>query len=51
VDKLRELSLVTDDGQERLAAVALPEAKRRLDQIWDNLFTYNERLLGSETGR
>jgi hypothetical protein len=40
VGKLRRLRLVDDDGQGRLTAVALDEAKRRLDQIWDGLFAY-----------
>ena len=40
VGKLRRLRLVDDDGQGRLTAVALDEAKRRLDQIWDDLFAY-----------
>jgi hypothetical protein len=40
VGKLRRLRLV-DDGQGRLTAVTLDEAKRRLDQTWDNLFAYN----------
>ena len=40
VGKLRRLRLVDDDGQGRLTAVTLDEAKRRLDQIWDNLFAY-----------
>jgi hypothetical protein len=41
VSKLRRLQLVDDDGQGRLIAVTLDEAKRRLDQIWDNLFAYD----------
>jgi hypothetical protein len=41
VGKLRRLRLVDDDGQGRLTAVTLDEAKRRLDQIWDNLFAYH----------
>jgi hypothetical protein len=41
VGKLRRLRLVDDDGQGRLTAVTLDEAKRRLDEIWDNLFTYH----------
>ena len=40
VGKLRRLRLVDDDGQGRLTAVTLDEAKRRLDQIWDELFAY-----------
>ena len=40
VGKLRRLRLVDDDGQGRLTAVTLDEAKRRLDQIWDDLFAY-----------
>jgi hypothetical protein len=42
VAKLRRLRLVTDDGQGRLSAVSLDEGKRRLDETWDNLFTYHE---------
>jgi hypothetical protein len=38
---LRRPRLVDDDGQGRLTAVTLDEAKRRLDQIWDNLFAYH----------
>ncbi len=41
VGKLRRLCLVDEDGQGRLTAVTLDEAKRRLDEIWDNLFAYN----------
>ena len=40
VGKLHRLRLVDDDGQGRLTAVTLDEAKRRLDQIWDDLFAY-----------
>ena len=39
--KLRRLRLVDDGGQGRLDAVRLDEAKRRLDEIWDDLFAYN----------
>jgi hypothetical protein len=41
VGKLRRLRLVDDDGQGRLTAVALDEAKRRLDETWDDLFAYH----------
>jgi hypothetical protein len=41
VGKLRRLGLIGDDGRGRLTAVALDEAKRSLDQTWDDLFTYN----------
>ena len=41
VGKLRRLCLVDEDGQGRLTAVTLDEAKRRLDELWDNLFVYN----------
>ena len=41
VGKLRRMRLLDDDDQERLSAVTLDEAKRRLDETWDNLFTYN----------
>ena len=40
VGKLHRLRLVDEDGQGRLTAVTLDEAKRRLDQIWDDLFAY-----------
>lgn len=36
--KLRELALVAEDPQGRLTAVTLPDARRRMDQIWDALF-------------
>ncbi|HTK63067.1 MAG TPA: TMEM143 family protein [Pseudonocardia sp.] len=46
VGKLRRMRLVsedgTGDGQARLSAVTLDEAKRRLDETWDNLFAYHE---------
>jgi Protein of unknown function (DUF3754) len=41
VSKLRRLRLVDEAGQGRLTAVALDEAKRRLDQTWDGLFVYD----------
>lgn len=41
VGKLRRLELVDEDAQGRLTAVTLDEAKRRLDETWDNLFSYN----------
>ena len=41
VDKLRRLRLVDDDGEGRLAAVPLDEATRRLDETWDDLFSYH----------
>lgn len=41
VGKLRRLRLIDEDGAERLTAVALDEAKRRLDQTWDDLFAYH----------
>ena len=41
VDKLRRLCLVEEDGQGRLVAKTLDEAKRRLDETWDGLFTYH----------
>ena len=36
--KLREFSLVTADDEGRLTAVPLAEARRRIDQVWDELF-------------
>jgi hypothetical protein len=41
VGKLRRLRLIDEDEQGRLVAVELEEAKRRLDETWDGLFTYN----------
>lgn len=41
VGKLRRLGLV-EDGQGHLTAVPLDEAKRRLDETWDGLFTYHQ---------
>ncbi|MFE6857542.1 TMEM143 family protein [Nocardia sp. NPDC057668] len=35
---LRQLDLLTEDEQGVLGAIALPEAKHRLDRHWDNLF-------------
>jgi len=40
--KLRELSLLGEDDQGRLAAVPLEEARRRLDRAWDDVFTFRE---------
>ena len=48
VGKLRRLRLLDDDGKGRLNAVTLDEAKRRLDQTWDNLFTYNAPARAAE---
>jgi hypothetical protein len=39
--KLRRHGLVEEDGHGRIVAVSLDEAKRRLDRIWDGLFTYD----------
>ncbi len=47
--KLRRLRLVDDGGQGRLDAVRLDEAKRRLDEIWDDLFAYNAAPRAVET--
>ncbi|MFC9997168.1 TMEM143 family protein [Nocardia sp. NPDC127526] len=41
LDKLRELDLLTENEHGRLGVVRLPEAKRRLDRRWDNLFRHN----------
>ena len=49
VAKLRRLRLVDDDGRGRLAAVQLDEAKRRLDETWDDLFVYNAAPRAAET--
>ena len=38
--KLRCLQLVDDDGEDRVRAVPLDEAKSRLDETWDGLFAY-----------
>ena len=40
-DKLRLLRLVEDDGHGRSTAVPLDEAKSRLDETWDGLFSYD----------
>jgi hypothetical protein len=39
LDKLHRLGLISRDG-ERIAAVALTEAKRRLDERWDGIFRF-----------
>jgi Protein of unknown function (DUF3754) len=36
--KLREFALVTEDGDGRLRAIPLAEARRRMDEVWDGLF-------------
>jgi hypothetical protein len=41
LNKLQRLQLVTMDG-DRLRCIPLSEAKRRLDYIWDNYFTYSQ---------
>lgn len=48
--KLRELDLVTADEEGRATAADLPEAKRRLDRQWDNIFDYNSRQSRGSTG-
>jgi hypothetical protein len=42
--KLRELDLVTDEPDGRLAAVPLAEARARLDRAWDDVFTGDSAL-------
>jgi len=49
VGKLRRLGLVEEDEPERLSAVALAEAKRRMDRIWDDIFTFNSAPAGQES--
>ena len=44
VGKLRRLRLIDDGGEGRLTAVPLDEANRRLDQTWDDLFSYHPPL-------
>jgi hypothetical protein len=44
IRKLREHALVTEDGDGRLTAVGLTEAKQRMDKVWDGIFDFNERL-------
>lgn len=39
--KLQDKRLLTRDG-ERLTVLPLDEALKRLDELWDNIFTYNE---------
>ena len=39
--KLQDKRLLTRDG-ERLTVLPLDEALVRLDELWDNIFTYNE---------
>lgn len=41
LNKLQRLELVSTDG-DRLRCIPLSEAKRRLDYIWDNYFTYSQ---------
>lgn len=48
VGKLRRLRLIDEDDQGRLTAVPLDGAKRRLDEIWDNLFTYHAQPQAAE---
>jgi hypothetical protein len=38
--KVRQLGLVTADGDGRLYAVTLGEAKQRMDRVWDDVFDY-----------
>jgi Protein of unknown function (DUF3754) len=38
--KVRELGLVTEDGDDRLHAVTLTAAKERMDRVWDDVFDY-----------
>jgi hypothetical protein len=48
VAKLRRLRLLDQDTEDRLSAVPLDEAKRRLDETWDNLFEYS--TVGAPSG-
>ncbi|MGD9331984.1 MAG: TMEM143 family protein [Desulfobacterales bacterium] len=41
LEKLQRWGLLKREG-ERFCALSLPEAKARLDQIWDNYFTYHQ---------
>jgi hypothetical protein len=43
--KLRELGLVAESSDGGLSPVALAEAKRRMDQIWDDEFDYAEVIV------
>jgi len=40
--KLRELGLVNTAADERLTAIPIESAVHRLDQLWDDAFTYGE---------
>ena len=42
INKLERLELVTREGG-MLQCLPLAEAKRRLDHIWDNYFTFNTK--------
>ncbi|MFB9730005.1 TMEM143 family protein [Haloechinothrix salitolerans] len=50
---LRRLKLLIDHDDESVSVVSLPEAKRRIDHIWDNVFSYNDELadIASSSGR
>jgi hypothetical protein len=41
--KLHELDLISADATGHLSAVELADARRRLDQIWDGIFTENDQ--------
>jgi len=42
LDKLRELGLVTTTSDGRYSPVPVDDALRRLDQLWDNAYSYGE---------
>jgi hypothetical protein len=46
--KLRELGLVVESSDGRLSPVALAEAKRRMDQMWDDEFDYAEVIVPTQ---
>jgi len=43
LNKLERLELITRDG-DMLQGKPLAEAKRRLDEIWDNYFRFNSEV-------
>jgi len=49
VAKLRRLRLLDEDAQGLMTVVTLEEAKRRLDETWDNLFAYHAMPYAGET--
>ena len=39
--KLERMALATRDGGGKLTVTSLTESKKKIDELWDNFFTFN----------